>query len=108
MMAQAFMSEAESGVNFWRQGLGSIKQWDLQAQAFREAERILAETEAGWRGDTFDFIDDANPSLNSFYRRCTKTGQRSYEWDSHIAGQGRLAEHVGSIRAEVFHVERAQ
>jgi hypothetical protein len=42
---KAFMSDRQSDGNYWRGGRGTIPQWDLQAQALREAERIERETE---------------------------------------------------------------
>ena len=49
-------------------------------------------------GDTFDFIDDREPHLNSFYHRCRKISARKYE-----AVETGQAYEVGSIHAKVFH-----
>jgi hypothetical protein len=49
-------------------------------------------------GQDFDWINPAAPHFNSFFLRCTKTGDRSYE-DSNLASHK-----VGSIYADVFHV----
>ncbi len=49
-------------------------------------------------GETFDWINPAEPSFNSFYLRCHKTGERTYE-DSNLNKHT-----VGSIYADVFHV----
>jgi hypothetical protein len=49
-------------------------------------------------GTRFDFIDDANPSWNSFYERCLKISARKYR----AAGVNHT---VGSINAKVYHVE---
>lgn len=52
-------------------------------------------------GDQFDFIDDGNRMMNSFYRRCIKVSVRNYVDDA-------LVEHrIGSVRAKVYHVEHA-
>ena len=53
-------------------------------------------------GDTFDFISP-NSNLNSFYMRCTKTGPRSYTWQSHHDGST-LKSRVGSANVLVYHV----
>jgi hypothetical protein len=50
-------------------------------------------------GDTFDFIGPDN-MLNSFYRRCVKTGPRSYACEN----GGRYT--VGSVSAAVYHAEQ--
>lgn len=52
-------------------------------------------------GDEFDFIDDANPTLSSFFDRCVKTSQRGYKGAS--TGQ---TYRVGSVRARVYHVTK--
>ena len=63
-------------------------------------------------GDTFDFIDDKHMMLTSFYKRCVKTGPRTYG-TVHDEPQDRLDRvvglspyRVGSVSAEVFHVRR--
>tara|TARA_R110000868_G_scaffold384682_1_gene652232 strand:+ start:544 stop:732 length:189 start_codon:yes stop_codon:yes gene_type:complete len=50
-------------------------------------------------GATFDFINSATPSYNSFFERCTKISPRQYQF-----GQSHRAQ-VGSINVEVFNVE---
>lgn len=55
-------------------------------------------------GDTFDFIDDDHPELNSFFARVVKTRIRWYE----VVDQPTLRYSVGSIDVEVFHVEKGQ
>jgi hypothetical protein len=52
-------------------------------------------------GDTFDFVDDSNAGYNSFFKRCTKTGDRTYQA---IGDTGVYK--VGKITCKVFHVER--
>ena len=55
-------------------------------------------------GDTFDFIDDNNRLMNSFYDRCVKTSSRTYksiELNPHYDGKSQ----VGSINAIVHHVK---
>lgn len=49
-------------------------------------------------GQSFDFLNDAMPRYNSFFKRCTKTGFSTYEdedGDRH---------RVGTIKANVYHV----
>ena len=53
-------------------------------------------------GDTFDFVSP-NSNLNSFYMSCTKTGPRSYTWQSHHDGST-LKSRVGSANVLVYHV----
>jgi hypothetical protein len=53
-------------------------------------------------GDTFDFINDEEPHLNSFFARCTKTGPRTYS-----AGQRQYIYKVRTVHVAVFHVEYA-
>jgi hypothetical protein len=53
-------------------------------------------------GDAFDWVNDDRPDLTSFYERCRKIGPRRY-----TTAQG-FTYRVGSINAEVFHVERKQ
>lgn len=53
-------------------------------------------------GDTFDFINDENRILNSFYERVRKTSARKYE-----TLDGTTSYRVGSVYAVVYHVERA-
>lgn len=57
-------------------------------------------------GQTFDFIDDDNRMLNSFFARCTKIGPRTYTWHANI-GRRVMRTQVGSIYAQVFHIEDA-
>jgi hypothetical protein len=56
------------------------------------------------RGATFDFVDDARPSMNSFYHRCRKIGGRRYEW-THPLTKRRLVSSVGSLYVVVYHVD---
>lgn len=49
------------------------------------------------KGDTFDWIDDLNPLLNSFFLRCTKISPRRY---SDTTG---TVHRVGTIKARVHH-----
>ena len=57
-------------------------------------------------GDTFDFIDDAQPSAyNGFCHRCVKVSARCYR-DLERPGSAKME--VGTIRCRVFHVERVQ
>ncbi len=51
-------------------------------------------------GDTFDFIDEKNPTHNSFYARCIKTSTRKYEG---IDTGNKYR--VGSVHACVYHVK---
>ena len=53
-------------------------------------------------GDTFDFIDDANQTGNSFYRRCKKIGQRHY-----VPVDGLEVYTIGTVMCRVFHVDYA-
>lgn len=56
-------------------------------------------------GDTFDWIDDAHPTRNSFYDRCVKTSSRGYRTlDGGATATRNLT--VGSIAAKVFHVSK--
>ena len=50
--------------------------------------------------DSFDWINDAKVGYNSFFERCYKISKRTYTTESGIKYQ------VGSINAEVYHVER--
>jgi hypothetical protein len=50
-------------------------------------------------GTSFDWINDANPSFNSFYLRCVKTSTRTY-----VDSNG-SRHRVGSVNAQVHHVE---
>lgn len=52
-------------------------------------------------GDTFDFVSP-NLSLNSFSERCVKLSARRYR-----SLETGLVHRVGSINANVYHVERA-
>lgn len=57
-------------------------------------------------GQTFDFIDDSRPHLNSFFERCTKISARSYTWqgwDWENGGKRDYSTRVGTINAGVFH-----
>jgi hypothetical protein len=47
---------------------------------------------------TFDFINDAEPRLTSFWERCVKTGPRTY-----ASVDTGVRYRVGSIDAQVFH-----
>jgi hypothetical protein len=49
-------------------------------------------------GQTFDWINDAKPFLNSFYHRCEKTSARGYKDSNEVYYT------VGSGKAEVYHV----
>jgi hypothetical protein len=52
-------------------------------------------------GDTFDFISP-DRMLNSYFRRCVKTGTRTY---TPVEGEDAPAPiRVGSINANVYHV----
>ena len=53
-------------------------------------------------GQTFDFIDDANPSHNSFFKRCVKLTERRY-----MSLDDKQIHVVGSIKAKVYHVARS-
>lgn len=50
-------------------------------------------------GASFDFVDDSAPEYNSFFLRCIKTSDRTY-MDSTGSRHA-----IGSLNAEVFHVE---
>lgn len=51
-------------------------------------------------GQSFDWIDDANPSHVSFWGRCEKKSERTYtRW-----GHSTPVYRVGTINATVFHV----
>jgi len=64
-------------------------------------------------GQTFDFVDDARPGLNSYFERCMKTGQRTYvrvsEQDDNVTvwtdatGEAPVMR-VGTISVDVYHV----
>ena len=49
-------------------------------------------------GAEFDFINDAQPMYNSFYKRCTKITPRKY------ADQDGVEYRIGSVSAKVYHV----
>lgn len=51
-------------------------------------------------GDSFDWINPAKPTQNSFYDYCVKTGKRTYDDE-----KGRT-HRVGTINAAVFNVVR--
>lgn len=51
-------------------------------------------------GDSFDFVSP-DRMLNSFYRKCRKISARRYRDDSYTVHS------VGSIGAEVYHVNEA-
>jgi len=53
-------------------------------------------------GDTFDFVDDENLTINSYFYRCRKTGTRTYE-----ALDGDGPHTIGTVNCKVFHVEYA-
>jgi len=50
-------------------------------------------------GDSFDWLNDKNPMLNSFYLRCVKISERKYK------DEKGLVHNVGSINANVYHVK---
>ena len=52
-------------------------------------------------GDTFDFIDDANPGWNSFFDRCKKISPRKY-----ISTDKPRTYIIGSVSAAIFHAKR--
>jgi hypothetical protein len=54
-------------------------------------------------GDTFDFINMSQPTMNSFYRRCVKISARRYQ---HIE-EPKTVYNIGSIPARVYHVEES-
>ena len=55
-------------------------------------------------GDTFDFINDDNRMMNSFYARCVKLSARTY---TVVEGEGEPRHmRVGSINTTVYHVIR--
>lgn len=49
-------------------------------------------------GAEFDFINDAQPMFNSFYRRCTKISARKYRDSEGVEYR------IGSLSAKVYHV----
>ena len=55
-------------------------------------------------GASFDFIDDANPSFNSFYSRCVKVSPRCYRASLNTF-DAPVTLRVGSINAAVYHVD---
>lgn len=52
-------------------------------------------------GDTFDFVNMAQPTMNSFYRRCVKVSTRKYQ----AIEEPKTMYQVGSVSARVYHVE---
>ena len=57
-------------------------------------------------GQTFDWIDDANPSHNHFFHRCRKISARKYETVEPGGAMGKLMDcRVGTTSAKVFHVD---
>jgi hypothetical protein len=54
-------------------------------------------------GDTFDFIDDNNRMHTSFYKRCVKVSDNKYRSLADVATY-----RVGTIKCNVFHVERKE
>ncbi len=54
-------------------------------------------------GDTFDCIDDAHPTWNSFYDRCEKISTRKYR--SVSTG---VEYQVGSVNVTIHHVQRKE
>lgn len=52
-------------------------------------------------GASFDFINDARPTFNSFYDRCRKIAARKYA----SIKTGEIYT-VGTINATVYHVEQ--
>ena len=51
-------------------------------------------------GQTFDFVNDEQPMMNSFYYRCIKTSARKYQ----TITEPILKCRVGSTSAHVYHV----
>ena len=51
-------------------------------------------------GTQFDFIDDENRMLNSFYDRCVKITPRKYR-----SMTANVVHTIGTIDAKVFHVD---
>ena len=51
-------------------------------------------------GDSFDFVNDKEPTFTSYFATCTKTGTRTY-----VSDDGHK-HRVGSINARVYHVNR--
>jgi hypothetical protein len=52
-------------------------------------------------GDTFDFIDEQNPTHNSFFDTCVKTTARGYK---SLSTDKQYV--IGRISAKVFHVNK--
>jgi len=55
-------------------------------------------------GDTFDFMDEENPTHNNFFARCEKISKRKYAWGRMEFG-GRPESQVGNINVMCFHVK---
>lgn len=53
-------------------------------------------------GDTFDWINDRQPTFSSYFAACEKTGPRTY-----VSDDGHR-HRVGSINAVVYHVNRGR
>lgn len=53
-------------------------------------------------GQVFDFVNDANPTFNSFYLPCRKISDRRY------VDETGAVHRVGSIQAAVYHVDGAE
>ncbi len=51
-------------------------------------------------GQTFDWVNPDRVGYNSYFKRCIKTGARSYE---DVSNGDKMR--VGSINAAVFHVD---
>jgi hypothetical protein len=57
-------------------------------------------------GQTFDWIDDENPSRNHFFHRCRKISPTKYETVESVGAMGKLTDcRVGTTVARVYHVE---
>lgn len=53
-------------------------------------------------GAKFDFVDEARPTLNSFYDRCVKRSARGY-----MSLRTGLKANVGKVTVEVYHVDKS-
>jgi hypothetical protein len=51
-------------------------------------------------GDTFDFVDESNARLNSYFYRCVKTGTRTYR-----AIEPQTDHKIGTVACKVYHVK---
>ncbi len=98
---RAFMSSGSGQVGRWRQGQGTIPQWDFRAQAARELARILAETERETGSGGCLETNHADLSLiRDLSDRAVK--QRAYKPSESIAWQVRkaLAESLAAVTAD--------